>query len=178
MLKLLAEQFDGRTIHGVGDAAYHGTSLVVAGTSWTTRLPSNAALFGPKPPRTGTRGRPRLQGHRLGRPADLATTATWQQVTVSRYGRRDTIEIAAVDSIWYGAFGNAPGRTVLVREAGRADGYDLALFTTDLNSPAAEIVARYAARWPIETAIAAAKQLLGVGQARNRLQRGRLPGGG
>lgn len=60
---------------------------------------------------------------------------------------------------------------MLVRDTDRADGYDLALFTTDLHGPAADIAARYAARWPIETAIAAGKQLLGVGQARNRLQR-------
>ena len=32
-------------------------------------------------------------------------------------------------------------------------------------------MARYAHRWPIETAIAAGKQLLGIGQARNRLRR-------
>ena len=32
-------------------------------------------------------------------------------------------------------------------------------------------MARYTDRWPIETAIAAGKQLLGIGQARNRLQR-------
>jgi hypothetical protein len=170
LLKILASEFGDRVIHGVGDAAYHGTALVVAGTTWTTRLPSNAALFGPKPPHTGKRGRPRLKGHRLGRPADLATIATWRRVQVARYGRSDTVEIAAIDSVWYGAFGNTPGRTVLVRDPGE-HGYGLALFTTDLHSPAADIVARYAARWPIETAIAAGKQLLGIGHARNRLQR-------
>ncbi len=171
LLTLLAGEFNDRAIHGVGDAAYHGTPLLVSGTTWTTRLPSNAALYGPKPQRTGKRGRPRLKGQRLGKPADLAAAATWQKVTVSRYGRSDTIETAVVDSIWYGAFGNTPGRTVLVRDSARTDGHDLALFTTDLHSPVAEIVARYAARWPIETAIAAGKQLLGIGQARNRLQR-------
>ncbi|MDY6870279.1 MAG: transposase [Actinomycetota bacterium] len=55
---------------------------------------------------------------------------------------------------------------MLVREPDKV----LAIFTTDTDSPAADIVARYAHRWPIETAIAAGKQLLGVGQARNRLQ--------
>jgi len=59
---------------------------------------------------------------------------------------------------------------VLVREPGHDK--VLAIFTTDTDSPAADIVARYRLqRWPIETAIAAGKQLLGVGQARNRLQR-------
>ena len=61
MVKLLAGAFPGRVIHGTGDAAFHGESLVVAGTTWTTRLPANAVLYGPKPPRTGKRGRPEGQ---------------------------------------------------------------------------------------------------------------------
>ena len=47
--------------------------------------------------------------------------------------------------------------------------YDLALFTTDRTCPVAAIVERYGARWSIEPANTAAKQHLGVGQARNRL---------
>jgi hypothetical protein len=171
LLERLAGEFPERVIHGVGDAAYHGRPLVVADTTWTTRLPSNAALFGPKPPRTGKRGRPRLKGQRLGRPAELATSAVWQPVRVSRYGRSDTVLVAVIESIWYGAFGNTPGRTVLVRDTDTTSGYGLAIFTTDSDSSVADIVARYAGRWPIETAIAAGKQLLGIGQARNRLQR-------
>jgi DDE superfamily endonuclease len=171
LLTLLATEFAGRRIHGVGDAAYHGAPLRVAATTWTTRLPANAALFALAPPRTGKRGRPRLKGARLGRPADLAISATWRRVTVTRYGRTDTVEVAVIESIWYGAFGNTPGRTVLVRDTDKDSGYALAIFTTDRDSPVEGVVARYAARWPIETAIAAGKQLLGIGQTRNRLQR-------
>ncbi|MGH8888071.1 MAG: hypothetical protein ACRDYX_23555 [Egibacteraceae bacterium] len=64
---------------------------------------------------------------------------------------------------------------MLVRETDRKDkdgqggGYDLALATTDLDSPATDIVARYASRWSIEVAIFDAKQTVGVGQARNRV---------
>ena len=47
----------------------------------------------------------------------------------------------------------------------------MALFTTDTTSDTETVVARYADRWPIEVAIAGGKQLLGIGQARNRLQR-------
>ena len=46
----------------------------------------------------------------------------------------------------------------------------MALVTTDLDATAAEIVERYAARWSIEVAIEDAKQLGGVGQARNRVE--------
>jgi hypothetical protein len=40
--------------------------------------------------------------------------------------------------------------------------------TTDLTSSAEDLVARYASRWCIEVAFSDARQILGVGQARNR----------
>ena len=49
-------------------------------------------------------------------------------------------------------------------------GYDVALVTTDLAASAAQIIERYASRWSIEVAIEDAKQIGGVGQARNRLR--------
>jgi hypothetical protein len=58
MVKLLAAAFPGRQVHGTGDAAFHGEPLVMEGTTWTTRLPANAVLYGPRPPRTGKRGGP------------------------------------------------------------------------------------------------------------------------
>ena len=169
LISVLVQAFPGRLLHGIGDAAYHGKPLLVDGATITTRLPANAALYARAPPRTGNRGRPRLKGHRLGRPAELARTAQWRRVRVRRYGHTDTVEIAVFDTIWYGAFANTPGRTILVREAGGES--MLAIFTTDTDSNAETIIARYANRWPIEVAIAGGKQLLGIGQARNRLQR-------
>jgi hypothetical protein len=169
MISVLRQQFPERTIHGVGDAAYHGKVLLVENTTFTTRLPVNAVLYAPAPPRTGKRGRPRLKGQRLGIPAELATTADWRRVTVSRYGHRDTVDAAETAALWYGAFGTQPGRVVLVRDPGSDK--ILALFTTDRRNGVERVVARYAHRWPIETAIAAGKQLLGIGQARNRLRR-------
>jgi hypothetical protein len=61
-------------------------------------------------------------------------------------------------------------RVVLVREPGARPkaGYQLALITTDLHTCADVIVARYAARWSIEVAFEDAKQITGVGEARNR----------
>ena len=169
LITLLAKEFPEHTIHPVGDAAYHGEALLTEGTTFTTRLPANAVLYAPPPPRTGKRGRPRLKGHRLGTPAELAATAGWRRVPVTRYGRRDTVEVAEIRALWYGAFGNQPGRVVLVHDPG--DPKILAVFTTDLDGAIEHVVSRYAHRWPIETAIAAGKQLLGIGQARNRLQR-------
>jgi len=47
----------------------------------------------------------------------------------------------------------------------------LALVTTDMATPAAQLIARYAARWAIEVAIHDAKNHTGAGEARNRLPR-------
>jgi hypothetical protein len=169
LIMLLAKEFPDRSMHAVGDAAYHGKPLLVAGATITTRLPANAALYAPAPPRTGKRGRPRRKGDRLGTPAEIAATAQWHTTTVSRYGEQVGVQGALLDGIWHGAFGNQLGRIVLVRDPGQQK--ILALFTTDRDSTVETIVARYAHRWTIETAIAAGKQLLGIGQARNRLQR-------
>jgi hypothetical protein len=169
LLGLVATAFPGRRVHGVGDAAYHGTALLVPDTTWTTRLPVNAALFDLAPPATGKRGRPRLKGAKLGKPVALAGAATWRRVSVHRYGRTETVWLADIACIWYGAFGNTPGRCVLVREENSVKAYDLALFTLDLPATPAGVVERYAVRWSIEPSNANGKQQMGVGQARNRL---------
>lgn len=145
--------------------------LLVGGTTWTTRLPTNATVYALAPPRTGRRGRPRLKGAPLGKAHQLAASATWRRVTVHRYGRTDTVLVASVPSIWYGPFGNTEGRTILIREPASTNPDNLALFTTDRDTPAEQVVCRYADRWTIEVAIATGKQILGVGQARNRLRR-------
>jgi hypothetical protein len=177
LLKLLVAAFPDRQVHGVGDAAYHGRSLLVPGATWTTRLPANACLFATAPPRTGRRGRPALKGRKLGRPAALAAAATgaatgagWRKTAVYRYGRTETVQLAERACIWYGSFGNRPGRCMLLRELGSANAYDLALFTLDPAATPEQIVERYAIRWSIEPANAVGKQQMGVGQARNRVK--------
>ena len=68
-------------------------------------------------------------------------------------------------------------RVILVRDdkprtRDRDDrGYGLPLVTTDLESSAEDLVARYASRWGIEQAFADARQIVGVGEARNRTRR-------
>jgi len=170
LLALITAAFPDREVHGVGDAAYHGKPLLVAGVTWTTRLPANACLFDTAPPRTGRRGRPALKGRKLGRAAALATDAAWGASAVYRYGRTETVHLAQRACVWYGSFGNAPGRCVLVREPDSTKAYDLALFTLDQTATPAQIVERYAMRWSIEPANAVGKQQMGVGQARNRVK--------
>jgi hypothetical protein len=175
MMGLLAGAFPGREIHGTGDAAFHGESLIVEGATWTARLPANAVLYGPKPPRTGKRGRPRLKGDRLGTCAQIAQAADWQDAVIHVYGQDAAVQIAAAEALWHGSFKTAPGRVVLVRDPGSGSGsgkpYDLGLFTLDTDADPAAIAGRYSWRWPIEPANATGKQLLGAGDACNRVEK-------
>lgn len=168
MITTIAARVPDRRVHVVADAAYHGTSLrdLPATVTWTTRLPRNAVLYLPAPAPTGKRGRPRMKGDRIGTPAQAAVTAGWRTVSVARYGRSDTVSVAVLDCLWYGVFGPTPVRMVLVRD--REKKPLLALITTDLGVTAADLVARYAARWAIEVTFFDTRQTLGVGQARNR----------
>jgi hypothetical protein len=131
MMKILARAFPGRAVHGTGDAAFHGEPLAVAGTTWTTRLPANAALYGPKPPRTGKRGRPRVKGHRLGTCAQIAASAAWADTVINAYGHDTAVQVADAEALWHGSFSTVPGRAVLIRAAGSPKDYDLGLFTLD-----------------------------------------------
>ncbi|MER3408661.1 MAG: hypothetical protein C4306_00805 [Thermoleophilia bacterium] len=62
-------------------------------------------------------------------------------------------------------------RVVLCREPGRGEGFDVALLTTDTEAAAEDVVARYAERWAIGVCFQDAKQVIGVGEARNRSER-------
>ena len=117
----------------------------------------------------------------MGTPTDLAASATlkgrWRDTRVSRYGRTDTVQVTEVICLWYGSFRSQTVRVILVRDdkprtRDRDDrGYGLPLVTTDLESSAEDLVARYASRWGIEQAFADARQIIGVGEARNRTRR-------
>ena len=146
MVKLLAGAFPGRAVHGTGDAAFHGEPLIIQGATWTTRLPANAVLHGPKPPPTGKRGRPRVKGARLGTCAQIAQDADWQDAVISVYGQDAAVQITAAAGLWYGSFKHAPGRIVLIKEPGSPKPYNLGLFTLDTSADPAAIAERYSWR--------------------------------
>jgi hypothetical protein len=168
MTGVLARALPHRRVHVVVDAAYRSPTwrTLPLAVTLTTRLATNAVLYAPAPPRTGRRGRPRTKGARLGTPADLAVAATWTTTTISRYGASSTVQVATVDCLWYGSLG-----PVLVRESGSPHSYDIALVTTDRAATAEAIVCRYASRWSVEQAIKDGKDLMGAGDAQNRLRR-------
>jgi|SRR5882672_376735 len=170
-----------RTVHVVADAWYagldgatgatHGATRargLPPGVTLTSRLRANAALHHIATPIPGAGGRPRRIGERIGTPHDLAATATWIPTPVHRYGHTTTVNIAEYQCLWYGVYRSRAIRVVLLREPEATSGYHLALITTDLDTPAAAIIQRYAARWSIEIAIEDAKQTTGVGHAHNR----------
>jgi hypothetical protein len=169
MVKQLAGAFPGREVHGTGDAAFHSQSLVIRGTTWTTRLPAKAVLYGPKPPPTGKRGRPRKKGDRIGTCKDAAAAADWRDTVIHAYGEEAAVQVAARPALWYGSFKSAPGQLVLVRDPDSGKPYDLGLFTLDTGASAEAIAERYSWRWAIEPSNATGKQLTGAGDACNRV---------
>ncbi len=172
MLDLLAARLPGRTIHLVGDAAYATTAWrgLPGHLTLTSRLRSNGVIFKPAPPRTGKQGRPATWGKRLPTLTQIATdTATeWTAASVRRYGRTETLMLHTIDCLWEPLGAETPVRVIIVQDLKKSTGYQIALITTDLASTSAQIVERYADRWPIEVAYEEGKELFGVGHARNR----------
>jgi hypothetical protein len=175
LVETIAAHSHGRTVHVVADGAYLCTEM--------RRLPHNVPLTGPlrsnaglwhvhpdldNPPRLRGRGRPRVYGPRIGTPDDLAASTPAGSVTVTRYGRTATVQVHEQRCLWRGVFGARPVRVLVLVEPGKPRP---ALVTTDLATPAAAIVERYAGRWAIEVAFEDAKQTTGVGEARNRTRR-------
>jgi DDE superfamily endonuclease len=172
MVTRLAAELPGREINVTADSAYAGEGLkqLPDGVTWTTRLRANAALYDLPPARTGKKGRPRKKGNRLPSLAKIAAAAAFSQVTVTRYGKTETIAVHAFTCLWYSVTGTKPVTVILIRDKHKT-GYDIALVTTEKDPEIGRVIERYAARWAIEVAIEDAKQLFGTGQARNRTAR-------
>ena len=172
LVDLICARYPARALELLGDCAYATGALagLPARVSVTSRLKANAALYGLKPPPTGKRGRPALKGKRLPSLKQIADdpATAWQQTNVGRGGKTETVCCHSFTCLWYGVFGQRPVRVVIVRDRKRQDGYDITLVSSDLSASAHELIERYDQRWSIEVCFEDAKQLTGVGQARNR----------
>jgi hypothetical protein len=173
--EVIAAHTRGRGVHVVADGAYLCTELrrLPPYVTLTGPLRSNASLWHTHPDldhptRRRGRGRPRTYAARIGTPTDLAATTPSTPVTVTRYGRTTTVAVHQLRCLWRGVFGARPVRVLVIVEPRKPN---LALVTTDLTTPVAAIVERYAGRWSIEVAFEDAKQITGVGEARNRTRR-------
>src|ERR1700742_141433 len=169
LVSLLAGAFPGRAVHVAADAHYHGPALrhLPEQVTWTTRLPKNAVLYQLAPPRVRKPAPPPRKGPRLGTWAEMAASAAWTPAAVHIYGRDTAEDLAEVTCLWYGCLDVITVRVILARDAATT----LALVTTDLDTPAAALIERYAARWGIEQAFAAARNVPGAGEARTRVRR-------
>jgi DDE superfamily endonuclease len=165
----------GRAVHVVADSAYICTELrrLPAGVTLTGPMPRHAVLYDVHPeldypPARGRqRGRPRAKGAKIGTPADLAAAGPGRAAAVTRYGKTASVTICERRCLWPGVFRSRPVRVIAVTERGKL----LALVTTDMATPAEQVITRYAGRWAIEVAIFDAKNITGAGEARNRLPR-------
>jgi hypothetical protein len=175
LVDLLAARLAARRIDVVGDAAYAASAWrgLPQRVTVTFRLRKDAALYEPKPARTGRRGRPAEKGARLPRLAQIALdpATPWSEATATRYGKREQLRVHARRCLWYGALGPTPVVLILIGDATKPCGYQLALISTDLDAAPAQVIERYADRWPIEVCFEDGKQLAGVGHARNRTRR-------
>jgi hypothetical protein len=173
LIDMVLARFPARVVELVMDGAY-------ATKAWrglpdrvtvTTRMRCNAAVFALAPPKTGKRGRPALKGARLASLTQLAANAVFEAVTISTPDGRSRVEhVWRTTCLWYGPFHTRPVVVMLIRKPDRADGYDVAIASTDTTATSAQLIARYDSRWTIETAHQEAKAH-GVGEARNRVQR-------
>jgi len=93
---------------------------------------------------------------------------------VSDYATTSTVQITEQTCLWYGTWHtDTPPRHSRARyrhTKHSPHGYHIALITTDLHASPEAIIARYAARWSIEVTFFDVKNILGVGQARNRVR--------
>ncbi len=102
--------------------------------------------------------------------AAIAAAADWEQIEVTRSGKRRQMHVHSFQALLYDVWGERPVRIVLARRPTRTDGYDIALISMDVDATAAEIIEDYDERWSIEVCIEDAKQITGVGEARNRVK--------
>jgi hypothetical protein len=175
LVALIAARFKGRRLELSADGYYATKALrelpenVVA----FVRLRTNAALYAHPPERAGQPGRPRKKGERLASPAELVASGEGlEAVELERLDRTPRrLQAAVLDCLWYAGLGQQTVRVVVAREPERPDRQALAVLSTDLQLSAAEILSRYLERWAIEVAFQQAKGQLGVGEARNRVQR-------
>ena len=58
--------------------------------------------------------------------AKIAAAAAFSQVTVTRYGKTETIAVHAFTCLWYSVTGTAPVTVILIRDKSKT-GFDLAL---------------------------------------------------
>ena len=174
LITLLASWLPDREFLLAGDSAYGGASVakhLPSNINLISRAHAKAVLYAVAPPPTpGKKGPPRKRGDRLPTIMDWANDATkpWESMTFNQYGLHAQILVKTCQALYYTTVGQRLVTIVLSRDkvGGRPD---QVFYCTDLNLKPREILSTYATRWSIEVTFENSKQLLGFGDAANRL---------
>jgi len=157
--------------HGLAEALHAASRhRSLRRVSLVSRFPMDGATYAPAPPYSG-RGRPRLKGHKLPTPRQVASDpdTVWSRLSVEWYGGvRKEVLLCSRTGLWYRP-GSAPTpvRWVVVRQT-EGNHPDEAFFTTDVESPLKGLVETFVRRWPVETTFEEARAHLGLETLRNR----------
>lgn len=177
MLQELAAAFPGRRIVVVADSAYGGRSVLKGlpeNVDLISRVHSKAALYEPAPPRhPGQKGAPRKKGARLPGMAAWATDETqpWKTLEFDQYGLHATLAVKTRQALYYKAGGTRLLTIVLTRDAGGGGRPDAMFYCTRLDWEVLQVLRAYAARWAIEVLFFNAKQMMGLEDPANRLEK-------
>lgn len=119
--------------------------------------------------KAGRRGRRRVRGIPLPKPAAIATSGSvpWQTCKAVLYGIRRTMHYKSLVAQWYRACGGRLLRIVIVRVDDGAIPFRV-FFCTDPNRTVVEILEGYGRRWGIEVCFRDLKQLLGFADSSAR----------
>lgn len=164
MLEALADTAEDPSILALADSYYGGSPLLEElpdGIDVIVRLKADSRLFSvPTEEMKSGPGRPRKKGKRLAAPEEwFKQSFGWEKHTVRRYGSEETVRLQTQKALWYHVTHDAPGRVVVLKET---DDSGLALFSTDPELSAKQMIESYAQRWKQEILFREAKQVGGA----------------
>lgn len=173
LVDLVHARHPERNIELLGDGAYATKAMrgLPEAVRMIARLKSSCTLYTfPTEKDPHRRGRAPLKGERLGRVKEIAAAASGSFVEIAPKGAGLplTLSVYTLDCLWFGVLHARPVRVVIVADPKGKHAMAMALVSTHTTLSAREIVERYALRWTIEVCFRDAKQLSGVGEARNR----------
>lgn len=157
------------TIRTAADGQYATRTVVSAAaganSNLVSRIRSDAAIYALPPKRRRfQRGRRAKKGRRLPTPRNLARRRKgWRTIEVLVYGKRVKRRVLSIVCLWYHVSKDQPVKVLIVRDPTDEQNDDY-MFCTDPSVSEAEIIERFAGRWPIEESIHDAKQLGGLEQ--------------
>jgi hypothetical protein len=174
MLHLVASWFPQRHFLVSADSAYGGGSVLQhlpANLDLLSRVAPNAALYAPVTSQS-SKGRPRKKGARLPGLADWAADYRqhWEVLSFDQFGLHATLWVKTIQALYYKAGKDRRLTIVLVRDP-QGKRPDQMFFCTRLDWEARQLLSAYANRWAIEVTFENCKQLLGLADPANRLEK-------